>query len=114
MIARWMELAPATKNIVKAVSAMTIVVPRSGSLKTSAMIGATMMRNGERPAPEPADPGAPLREPVGEVDDERELGDLGRVDGRQRTELEPARRPADDDAGDPERRRATSRPMARA
>ena len=94
---RWMRLAPATKNIVNAVSVMTIVVPRSGSLKTSAMIGATMIRNGTVPRPEAVDPRAALGEPVGQVDDQRELGDLGRMDRRQRPELEPARRATDDD-----------------
>ena len=39
----------------------------------------------DRPRPEPTDPGATLGEPVGEVDDQRELGELGRVDRRQRT-----------------------------
>ena len=47
---------------------------------------------------EPPDLRAPLREPVREVDDERELRELGRVDRRQRPELEPARRAADHDA----------------
>ncbi len=53
MIARWIRLPPATKNIVSPVSPMTIVVPRSGSLKTSATIGARMMRNGIVPAQKP-------------------------------------------------------------
>ena len=76
---------------------MTPVVPRSGSLKTRAMTGATMTRNGTVPLQKPRMPAAPLGEPVGQVDDQRELGELGRVDGRQRAELEPARRAADDD-----------------
>ena len=46
--------APATKNIVNAVSVMTIVVPRSGSLKTSATIGTTMIRNGSVPPQNPS------------------------------------------------------------
>ena len=48
-----MRFAPATKNIVNAVSVMTTVVPRSGSLKTRAMIGAAMIRNGTVPAQKP-------------------------------------------------------------
>ena len=51
--ARWNRFAPATKNIVNAVSVMTLVVPRSGSLKTSAMTGATMIRNGTVPPQKP-------------------------------------------------------------
>ncbi len=47
------RLAPATKNIVKAVSVMTIVVPRSGSLKTSPITGRAMMRNGIVPLRKP-------------------------------------------------------------
>ena len=46
-------------------------------------------------APEPADLLAALGEPVGEVDDEGELRELGRVDRGQRRQLEPARRAAD-------------------
>ena len=37
------------KNIVKTVNEMTIVVPRSGSLNTSAITGRTMIRNGTVP-----------------------------------------------------------------
>ncbi len=37
------------KNIVKTVNVMTIVVPRSGSLNTSAITGTTMIRNGTVP-----------------------------------------------------------------
>ena len=95
--ARWNEFAPATKNIVNAVRVMTIVVPRSGSLNTSAMTGAMISRNGTVPAQNLRTRGAALGEPVREIDDQRELGDLGRVDGRQRAELQPARRAADDD-----------------
>ena len=91
------RLAPATKNIVNAVRVMTVVVPRSGSLNTSRAIGRDDDQERDRPAPEAADLRAALGEPVGEVDDQRQLGDLGRVDGRQRAELEPARRAADDD-----------------
>ena len=47
------RLAPATKNIVNAVSVMTIVVPRSGSLKTSAITGSAMSRNGTVPDRKP-------------------------------------------------------------
>ena len=39
-----------------AVSVMTIVVPRSGSLNTSTAIGATMTRNGIVPAQNPRTP----------------------------------------------------------
>ena len=88
---------PATKNIVNAVSAMTPSCPRSGSLKTSTMTGATMIRNGTVPPQKPRTPRAALGEPVGQIDDQGELGDLGRVDRRQRPELEPARGAADDD-----------------
>ena len=70
-----------------------------------------MRRNGIGPGPEPPDPHAALREPVSEVDDQRELGHLGRVDRRQRTELEPAGRTADDDV---EARRRTPGPAGRA
>ncbi len=42
-------LAPATKNIVTAVAATTIVVPRSGSRKIRMMTGAAMTRNGMVP-----------------------------------------------------------------
>ena len=42
-------LAPATKNIVNAVTVITIVVPRSGSLNTSAITGPAMSRNGTMP-----------------------------------------------------------------
>ena len=51
--ARWTRLPPATKNIVSPVRPMTIVVPRSGSLKTRATIGARMMRNGIVPDQNP-------------------------------------------------------------
>ena len=54
--ARWNRFAPATKNIVNAVSVMTPVVPRSGSLKTRAMTGATMIRNGIVPPQKPRMP----------------------------------------------------------
>ena len=47
---RWNVFAPATNHIVKAVSVMTMVVPRSGSLKTSAMTGTAISRNGTVPA----------------------------------------------------------------
>ncbi len=53
MTARWIRFAPATKNIVNTVIVMTPVVPRSGSLKTSAMIGATINRNGTVPDQKP-------------------------------------------------------------
>ena len=59
-----------------------------------------------------ADAAAALGEPVGEVDDQRELGELGRVDGRQRADLQPARRAADADARSPGTRTSTSSPMA--
>ena len=91
-------------------------------MKTSATIGATMTRNGTVPRPEAADLGPALGEPVGQVDDQRQLGDLGRVDGRQRSELQPARRAADHDvearartrarAGRPRRRRTAPTPGA--
>jgi hypothetical protein len=45
----------------------------------------------DRPAPEAPDPCAPLRHPVRQVDDQRELGDLGGVDRRQWPEAQPAR-----------------------
>ncbi len=45
--------APATKNIVNAVSVMTVVVPRSGSRNTSAMTGAAMTRKGTVPLQNP-------------------------------------------------------------
>ena len=89
--------APATNHIVNAVSVMTIVVPRSGSLKTSAMTGPAMSRNGIVPRQNAADLRPALGEPVGEVDDQRQLGQLGRVDGGQRPEPQPARRAADHD-----------------
>ena len=92
---------------------MTIVVPRSGSLNTSAITGRTMSRNGTVPPRKPPDPRAALRQPVGEVDDERELGDLGGVDGRQRPELQPARRTADDDVEARARSTSTSRTARR-
>ena len=66
-------------------------------MKTSATIGATMIRNGIVPPQKPLIRVPALREPVGEVDDQRELRDLGRVDRRQRAELQPAGRAADDD-----------------
>ena len=103
--------APATNHIVNAVSVMTMVVPRSGSLKTSAMIGAAMMQERDRARPEAADLRPALGEPVGEVDDQRQLRELGRVDRRQRPELQPARRAADDDV---EARRRTRGRAARA
>ena len=49
------------------------------------------------PAQKPLDPRAALGEPVGEIDDQGELGELGRVDRRAAGELEPARRTADHD-----------------
>ena len=49
----WRVLAPATKNIVNAVRAMTIVVPRSGSRNTRAMTGPAMIRNGSVPVHSP-------------------------------------------------------------
>ena len=76
---------------------MTIVVPRSGSLKTSAMIGDGDDQERDRPRPEAPRSCPPLGHPVGEVDDHRELRDLRRVDGRQRADHEPAGRAADDD-----------------
>ena len=85
--ARWKRFAPATKNIVNAVRVMTIVVPRSGSLKTSSDDRRDDDEERDRPAPEPADASATLGEPVGEVDDQRELGELGRVDRGQRPDL---------------------------
>ncbi|MDF2735844.1 MAG: hypothetical protein K0S97_2468 [Chloroflexota bacterium] len=51
--ARWNRFAPATKNIVKPVRAMTVVVPRSGSLNTSASTGATTIRKGTVPLQKP-------------------------------------------------------------
>jgi hypothetical protein len=47
------------------------------------------------PAEQAADRAAALRKPVGEVDHERELHELGRVDRGQRADLEPAGRTAD-------------------
>ena len=44
-----MRFAPATKNIVNAVRAMTVVVPRSGSRNTSNRTGAMITRNGTVP-----------------------------------------------------------------
>ena len=89
---------PATKNIVSPVRPMTIVVPRSGSLKTSATIGATMIRNGIVPAQKPADPAAALREPVGEIDDQRRASRTPPGGGPAgAAELQPAGRAADDD-----------------
>ena len=94
---RWTRFAPARKNSVNAVNASTDEVPRSGSSRTSTTTGTVITRNGTVPGPEAPDAAAPLREPVGEVDDQRELHELGRVDRRQRTDLEPACRAADDD-----------------
>jgi len=50
MAANCQSRAPATKNIVNAVTAMTVVVPRSGSRKTRATTGTVMRRNGIVPA----------------------------------------------------------------
>jgi hypothetical protein len=47
---RWNVLAPATNHIVNAVSVITIVVPRSGSLNTNAITGPAISRNGIVPA----------------------------------------------------------------
>ena len=94
---RWTRFAPARKNIVNAVSASTDVVPRSGSAARATTTGTMITRNGTVPAQKPRTPPAPLREPVGEVDDQRELRELGRVDRRQRPDLEPAGRAADHD-----------------
>ena len=53
MATRWSSRPPARKNIVTPVRAMTIVVPRSGSLKTSATIGARITKNGIVPDQRP-------------------------------------------------------------
>ena len=50
---KWSRLAPARNHIVKAVSVMTVVVPRSGSRKTRTAIGARMIRNGIVPPQKP-------------------------------------------------------------
>ena len=50
----------------------------------------------DRASPERPGPGPGPGEPVGEEDDEGELRELGRVDGRQRSHLEPAGRATDD------------------
>ena len=82
---RWTRFAPAMKNIVTAVSPMTALVPRSGSRSDEARRPGTMMtRNVTVPHQNSRTAAAALGEPVGEVDDERELGELGRVEQRQR------------------------------
>ena len=53
---KWMRFAPARANIVIPVTARTIDVPRSGSLRTSATIGRKMMRNGIVPLSRPRIP----------------------------------------------------------
>ncbi len=53
MPARWRTLAPARKNIVNAVSASTVDVPRSGSRSTSTTTGTAMTRNGSVPPRRP-------------------------------------------------------------
>ena len=100
------RLPPATKNIVNAVSVRTPVVPRSGSRSTSASERARRSAGtAAGRSKSDADPRAARGQPVREVDDERELGELGRVHARQRTDLQPARRAADLDRLDrPDRR----------
>ena len=67
-------------------------------MKTSRMIGADDQQEGHGPGPQTAGLRTALREPVRQVDDERELRELRGVDRRQRPQLQPARRAADDDA----------------
>ena len=74
--------------------------------------GAVITRNGTVPAQKPRTRAAPLGEPVGEVDDQRELRELGRVDRRQRPDLEPARRAADHDVDLRARTRASGSTIA--
>jgi hypothetical protein len=50
----------------------------------------------DRPASEAADELAPIGHPVGQVDDQPELRDLGRMDRRQGSDHQPPRRSADD------------------
>ena len=94
---RCSRFAPATKNIMKR---------RQGDDRGRAEVRLPEHEDADRreddqewhrAAPEPVDLRAALGEPVGEIDDERELGDLRGVDGRQPGQLEPAGRAADDD-----------------
>ena len=95
--ARWRTFAPATKNIVNAVSPRTDRRPEVGLAEDERDDRGDDHEERDRARPEAAILVPRFGEPVGEVDDHRELRDLGRVDGRQRADLEPARRAADDD-----------------
>ena len=64
--------------------------------------------------PDAADALAAVGHPVGQVDDQRQLGQLGRVDRRQRADLQPAGRAADLDAEAGHAGRSSRRPMATA
>ena len=96
--------------MVIAVSAMTPVVPRSGSSATSTMTGAGDEQERTMPWKRLPTLTAARRQPVGEVDDERQLGELRGVHGRQRSELEPARRatPTSIGADRPDRQEAAA------
>ena len=74
-----------------AVNPRTDDVPRSGSKQHETDDRTDEEQERHRAADEALDPRAALREPAREVDDERELRELRRVDGGQRADLEPAR-----------------------
>jgi hypothetical protein len=88
-------------------STTIVVVPMSGSRATSTTNGMTMIQNGTVPREKLSDLGAARRQPVGQVDDERQLGDFGGVDLEERAELDPARSAVGGDA-DPGDQTATS------
>ena len=94
-------LPPATKNIVKAVSTRTPVVPRSGSRTTRPATSADDDDERQQAATEGLSRSVPrVVSQWAMKTTSAELGELGGVEGRQPTDAQPARRPVGIDGFD--------------
>ena len=116
MHARCRSRTPPATRMAPTMSASTTVESRSGSTTTSAAIVTNTSPIGLQRAPPVAELVLAAGEEVGAEHEQRELGDLGRLEP-QRADAEPAARPADrdPDAGDQheqQQRRPTRRGAA--